>query len=245
MALMKWIQALMLTFSLIFIAIFVFLFINNDQMANQSARKSKSLSLDGNQVNSVESTESTINLDKPQRDSNKDDSEIIVTTKFGKIRGFTQQVLGSKVATFLGVPYASPPMGQLRFKRTVPPMPWPDHALIAKQFKPKCAQLKKQVDSFTDVSSGMSEDCLYLNVWSTNYGRNRTQLKPVMIWIYGGGFFMGTSNFDESDGRVLAALGDVVVVTFDYRVGALGFIDLDTDRYVADAREIMIKVGYL
>jgi hypothetical protein len=114
------------------------------------------------------------------------------------------------------------------------------------------------VDKRTILVHEFSEDCLYLNIWSpgsstrssgsrqpifpkvsrtgdggSSSGSRRKSptapLKPVMMWMFGGGYSGGSNNLDEMDGRVLAALGDVVVVTFNYRVGSLGFLDMGID----------------
>lgn len=171
--------------------------------------------------------------DKGRKDDTSEKNGVVVTTKWGKIRGFKEQVFGRDISTFLGIPYATPPVGSLRFKRTAPLMKPFKEEIDATKFKAKCIQIRKNVPSFTDVSPGMSEDCLYLNIWTpknkTSSSASGGMMLPVMMWIYGGGFFMGTSNFDETDGRVLSAFGDVVVVTFDYRLGGLGFIDLGTE----------------
>ena len=171
-------------------------------------------------------------------------NNVVVTTKYGKYIGIKQNILGSQVSAFLGIPYALPPIGNQRFRKSIPIVP-SKKMVNATKFSSKCVQLSKEVPIFTDVSSGMSEDCLRLNVWTPvpltfddpirsqvprSLNLTGSPLKPVMVWIYGGGFFMGTSAFDETDGRVLASYGDVIVVTFDYRVGPLGFIDLESDR---------------
>jgi len=72
----------------------------------------------------------------------------------------------------------------------------------------------------------VSEDCLYVNVW-VPYNRPRTRRSPVMVWIYGGGFYSGTATLDLYDGKILAALNNIIVVSIAYRVGAFGFLSLD------------------
>ena len=82
-------------------------------------------------------------------------------------------------------------------------------------------------------NTNMSEDCLYLNIWTPSGGGEsadgdrRTKLKTVMVWIYGGSFSSGSANLDVYDGRIMAATNDVVVVSMQYRMGALGFLFLD------------------
>jgi para-nitrobenzyl esterase len=72
----------------------------------------------------------------------------------------------------------------------------------------------------------MSEDCLYLNIWSPKIG---TQLKPVMFWIHGGALFGGTASFELFNAEILASRGDVVVVTINYRLQTLGFVYTGSD----------------
>lgn len=72
----------------------------------------------------------------------------------------------------------------------------------------------------------VSEDCLYLNVW-VPYNRPRTRRSAVMVWIYGGGFYTGTSTLNLYDGKILAALNNIIVVSIAYRIGAFGFLSLD------------------
>lgn len=226
---MKVVQAVLLTLSLVFIVCFVYMFIANaGLMMNQRNRHAPPTA-----SGSSSSSSSSSVKDEPTDQTNTSNGEVSVRTPFGLYKGFVEDVFGKRVNTFLGIPYAAPPIGKLRFRRTAPLLP-SKFTVETKSFKNKCLQIKKEVPIFTDVSSGASEDCLYLNIWSpvmTQDVKDEKQpLKPVMIWIYGGGFFMGTSMFDETDGRVLASVGDVVVVSFDYRLGGLGFIDLGTDK---------------
>lgn len=154
-------------------------------------------------------------------------SDVSVQTKFGNIRGVQADVEGKLVNAFLGIPYAEAPVGDLRFKRTVKlSKPW-NGTLDATKFKPHCPQhfdleLVKKRSPTTNL---MTEDCLHLNIWTPAESNDR-KLKPVMVWVFGGGFSGGSGNLDEFDGRILTALGDVVVVNFNYRVGSLGFLDL-------------------
>lgn len=224
---MKIFQAALLTLSLIFIVCFVYMFIAN------AGLMMKHLNHHSKSPKQETSTQSPVSSKDSGVDKTDNDKEVAVKTPFGLYKGFVQDVFGHKVNTFLGIPYAAPPVGKLRFRRTAPLLP-SKFTIEATSFKSKCIQIKKEVPVFTDVSSGVSEDCLYLNIWAPGTNGSvkdeKATLKPVMIWIYGGGFFMGTSMFDETDGRILAALGDVIIVSFDYRLGGLGFIDLGTDR---------------
>src|ERR1041385_4574154 len=134
-----------------------------------------------------------------------------VPTEQGSVRG---QVLTDTVV-FRGIPYAAPPVGPLRWRA---PQTAPSHAdvLDATSFGSSCAQL---------VATGQvigSEDCLTLNVWAPRAtGANPY---PVMVFIHGGGNFMGSSSDPLYDGRSLSEAGPVVVVTINYRLGPFGFL---------------------
>jgi para-nitrobenzyl esterase len=134
----------------------------------------------------------------------------IVTTDDGAVRGTT----AGTVAEFLGIPYAAPPTGHLRWRPPAPPAGWRG-VRDATQFGPSCPQT---ASPFRPPGT-ISEDCLYLNVYTptARLGANR----PVLVWIHGGGLVQdGARNYD---GTKLAADG-AVVVTINYRLGALGFL---------------------
>ena len=124
--------------------------------------------------------------------------------------------MGKDVSAFLGIPYARPPVDGLRFKRTVKPKKW-SNLLTTNTFRDHCVQSFREdlLLSRSLTSHTMSEDCLYLNIWSPDV--TSADLKAVIVWVHGGGFKGGTSLMDETDGRVLASVGDVVVVTFNWR----------------------------
>lgn len=122
------------------------------------------------------------------------------------------------VHAFLGIPYAAPPIGELRWKPPAPPAKW-SGVRQATEFGPHCMQGKIYGDmNFRDP--GGSEDCLSLNVWVPE---NDSGAKlPVMVWIYGGGFAAGTTSEARQDGSHLAQQG-VIVVSMNYRLGIFGF----------------------
>jgi para-nitrobenzyl esterase len=122
------------------------------------------------------------------------------------------------VRAFLGIPYAAPPVGELRWKPPVPAAPW-DGIRAAREFGPRPMQPAVYKDMvFRDP--GCSEDCLSLNVWTpSENGKGRL---PVMVWIFGGGFLAGGTSEQRQDGEHLAERG-VVVVTMNYRLGVFGF----------------------
>jgi para-nitrobenzyl esterase len=129
------------------------------------------------------------------------------------------------VAVFKGIPFAAPPVGDLRWKPPAPPAKWIGE-LKADHFGPSCMQ---SVRATAAVKREVSEDCLFLNVWTA--AKSPADQLPVMVWIYGGGFSAGSGSEPNFDGEGLAAKG-VVRVTFNYRLGMLGFLahpDLDKE----------------
>lgn len=123
------------------------------------------------------------------------------------------------VRTFLGIPYAEPPVGDLRWKAPVPAAQWKG-IRKATDFGLHCMQGRVFGDmNFRD--SGGSEDCLTLNVWLP--AKPASAKLPVMVWIYGGGFVAGTTSEARQDGTRLAQHG-VVVVSMNYRLGVFGFL---------------------
>jgi para-nitrobenzyl esterase len=119
------------------------------------------------------------------------------------------------VRVFKGIPYAAPPVGDLRWRAPRPAAHW-EGTRTADEFGPVCMQGGGQK---------MSEDCLYLNVWTgakAASAKAANEKRPVMVWIYGGGYNSGSGSQPMYDGEALAKKG-AVVVTFNYRLGAFGF----------------------
>lgn len=136
------------------------------------------------------------------------------------VRTSSGEVIGLRAAgggRFLGIPYAAPPVGDLRWRPPQAPKPW-SQPLRAIKFGPHCAQTQRGV--FASPSS--NEDCLTLNVFTPQTQPSGGAARPVMVWFHGGGLFSGES--DDYDGSLLARDGDVVVVTLNYRVGVFGFL---------------------
>ncbi|HEX7137930.1 MAG TPA: carboxylesterase family protein [Vicinamibacterales bacterium] len=124
------------------------------------------------------------------------------------------------VRVFKGIPFAAPPVGDLRWKAPQPVPSW-SGVRAADKFGPQCVQTPYPVGSvYAMEPASQSEDCLYLNVWTT---ANTGDKRPVMVWIHGGAWTRGASNIATYDGAALARRG-VVVVTTNYRLGALGFL---------------------
>ena len=135
----------------------------------------------------------------------------IVHTENGYIQGIAE---APGLAIYLGIPYAAPPVDSLRWRSPVAARPWVD-TLLTTSYGPSCPQLSKD-------NGPTSEDCLYLNVFTTIHANKKAVRKmPVMLWIHGGGFLGGSAR--GYDGRILAKKG-VVVITINYRVGAFGYL---------------------
>ncbi|XP_009879681.1 PREDICTED: fatty acyl-CoA hydrolase precursor, medium chain-like [Charadrius vociferus] len=152
-----------------------------------------------------------------------------VVTKYGTVRGYQFKVdaAGRSVNVFLGLPFAKPPVGPLRFSDPQPPEPW-NGVRDATSYPPMCLQDKVQGQFFSDfitnrkekVPLEVSEDCLYLNVYAPISTEKQEKL-PVFVWIHGGGLVFGAAS--SYDGSALAAFDNVVVVTIQYRLGIVGY----------------------
>ena len=151
-----------------------------------------------------------------------------VTTTEGEIHGVTTQVTvaGSSynVHKYLGIPFAEPPVGDLRFKKPEARKAALDSPFNATQFGPICPQIKVEGERVVGIED---EDCLYLNVYVPERSADLASGHAVMIWIYGGAFLLGSSNTYEAPH--LAAYGNVIYVTINYRVGPLGFLSTMND----------------
>ncbi len=124
------------------------------------------------------------------------------------------------VQAFKGVPYARPPVGDLRWRPPQPPEKW-DGVRPAMAFGPRCVQPDRVHNAIGYFGpETQSEDCLYLNVWTAGVPGDK---RPVMVWFHGGGFLVGSGALPFSNGDRLARAG-VVVVTVNYRLGRLGFL---------------------
>ncbi len=159
-------------------------------------------------------------LKKEMREKHKRDFPLLknmvtIIISKGKIKGIQE----SNCQCFRGIPYAKPPTGDLRFREPQPMDPW-DEIKDATRF----GAIPPQNEPDTPpIGQEENEDCLYLNIWTPAAD---DKARPVLFWIYGGGFMIGASSRPRLNGARLAAHGDVVVVTFNYRLGALGFLNL-------------------
>ena len=121
--------------------------------------------------------------------------------------------------TFKGVPFAAPPVGELRWRTPQPATPW-DEVRDATEFGQRCYQPTIDFGFYQTDPQPTSEDCLYLNVWTP--ATTGDAALPVMVWIHGGAFLTGSGSETIYHGDTLAQSG-VVVVTVNYRLGLLGF----------------------
>ncbi len=144
-------------------------------------------------------------------------SLVSVTTKLGALEGEALSVNGQAVLSFRSIPYAAPPVGPRRFRAPEPPAPWV-HKRDARMRGPTAPQILGVMRDLPE----QSEDCLQLNVWTTSLQGAR----PVIAFFHGGAFVTGSSQHTMYDAHELAQRGDVVVVSFNYRLGALGYADL-------------------
>ena len=134
-------------------------------------------------------------------------SKKMIDTSMGTLRA---NVLDNGVVEALNIPFAKPPVKELRFSRPREPVPWKPNILDATKFGPMCVQ--------REATKPISEDCLQLNIWTPSIQPNVSL--PVYVWSFGGGLVSGSGiNFN---GTRLSSMNDIVVVTLNYRLGALG-----------------------
>jgi para-nitrobenzyl esterase len=139
---------------------------------------------------------------------------LTVSTEGGQVKGIVEEDL----SVFKGIPFAAPPVGELRWRPPQPVVPW-EGIRVADQFAPQCPQVRFAIPGAPVPES--SEDCLYLNIWTP--AQSDDARLPVMVWIHGGGFALGSTNSPMYYGDQLARKG-VVVVSIAYRLGPLGFM---------------------
>jgi para-nitrobenzyl esterase len=131
-----------------------------------------------------------------------------VVTKTGLVQGVAEKDL----TVYKGIPFATPPIGDLRWRAPQPAAKW-EGVRVADKFGPDPYQ--------GDGKGNVSEDCLYLNIWTP--AKSSNEKVPVLVWIYGGGFSFGSNSTPTHNGEHLARKG-VVLVTVNYRVGPFGFL---------------------
>ena len=141
--------------------------------------------------------------------------------KLGKVKGRRSEGMDF----FGNIPYVAPPVGNLRFAPPEPVSPWAPAVLDGTQYGPDCWQVR---DVHNVCTNPMSEDCLTLNIFTPAGQLSRKKLLPVMVWLHGGAFQQGGSNRPEYQGKALVER-DLIVVSVNYRLGALGFLVSSAD----------------
>lgn len=162
--------------------------------------------------------------------------EPIVETNAGNVRGSTQ----AGVHVFKGIPYGGPTTGRARFKTARPPAPWAG-VREATNYGPTSPQVigpapteYVRATAVPQPTLQQSEDCLVLNVWTRHLELDKAARRPLLVWFHGGGFFQGSGSRSTYAGANLAREQDVVVVTLNHRLGALGYLylaELGGDEY--------------
>ncbi|MDF6099604.1 carboxylesterase/lipase family protein [Gordonia hongkongensis] len=161
-----------------------------------------------------------------------------VTTRNGVVEGARGKRLRKGTISWRGIPFAAPPVAHRRFRAPEPAHDWPGVRDCT-----KVAKAAIQEKRFTAIAPGkfapMAEDCLTLNVYSPDVASSTP--RPVMVFIHGGGFILGTAATPLYDGAFLARAQDVVVVTIQYRFGPFGFLDLG--QFATEDRPFDSNVG--
>ena len=146
----------------------------------------------------------------------------VVATESGLVQGVPGNT--PQYTVFKGIPYAAPPVGELRWREPQPVIPWTG-VRDASRFGPIAPQHRHFMGSlyaneFFRCSEPMSEDCLYLNIWTPTITRD--EKFPVLFWVHGGGLTGGYGSEPEFDGEAFCREG-VILVSFNYRLGIFGF----------------------
>jgi para-nitrobenzyl esterase len=173
------------------------------------------------------------------------DENAIVETTAGKVRGFTR----NGIYTFKGIPYGGPTGPNARFMPPTKPAPWSGvrssmaYGYVCPQ-EPRLGWGRDELAWLFDWDDGRpGEDCLRLNIWSPGLNDNRK--RPVMVWLHGGGYAAGSGQEQPGYyGENLSRRGDVVVVSLNHRVGALGFLNLGEfgEKYASSANVGMLDI---
>jgi para-nitrobenzyl esterase len=145
-------------------------------------------------------------------------AQAIVSTKSGKLEGIFKDGL----YIFRGIPYATPPVGDLRWTPPQPVRPWKG-IRKAQEFGSIAPQTLMPISFLNQIPQPQSEDCLFVNIWTPGLDDKK---RAVMVWIHGGAFTIGSGSEPMYDSDKLVRRGDVVLVTINYRLGMLGFLRL-------------------
>ncbi|CAD6202673.1 GSCOCT00009710001.2-RA-CDS [Cotesia congregata] len=178
---------------------------------------------------------------------------LVIETTSGLIRGTSKTVLDHEVHVFLGVPFAKPPIGPLRFRKPLPMDPW--HGVLnTTSLSNSCFQERYEYfpgfegEEMWNPNTNVSEDCLYLNIWVPQKYRLRHKETPedhrgmpLLVWIYGGGYMTGTATLDVYDADLMAVTSNAIIASIQYRVGAFGFLYLN--KYFGSSEEAPGNMG--
>ena len=166
----------------------------------------------------------------------------VIKTQNGSVKGIINEA--GSVAVFKGIPYAAPPVGDLRWKEPQPPVNWKG-VRDASKFCSGCMQNKNWrlpwTKEFMVQDSNFSEDCLFLNIWTS--AKTAADKLPVLVFIHGGALTEGSGSIDVYNGEELAKKG-IIVVTINYRLGVLGFL-AHPDLTAESAHHSSGNYGYL
>ena len=166
----------------------------------------------------------------------------VVRTTAGPVRG----VDDGRVRVFKGIRYAAPPTGGRRWRAPDPPEPWTEPADCIRYGPVAPQPANPVIDLGPDAVQ--DEDCLFLNVWSASSVRPQDG-RPVMVWVHGGAYLLGAGSQPLYNAAALVAAGDLVVVTINYRIGALGFLDLSAVSPSADSnlavRDVLLALHWV
>nr|XP_027198200.1 cholinesterase 1-like [Dermatophagoides pteronyssinus] len=159
---------------------------------------------------------------------------IQVTIESGQIIG--QRIYdehGRLFDQFLGIPYAQPPIGHRRFHRPEPIEKLNQQPYEALEWPPMCLQNNPWEKNSSYHNFNQNEDCLYLNVWSPKVDvNNENELRPVLVYIHGGGLIIGSSGYKHLEGRTVTTMANVVVVSFNYRLSIFGLLYSDEVEHI-------------
>lgn len=170
----------------------------------------------------------------------------VIETSSGAVRGSDD----GRTAVWRGIRYAEAPVGDLRWRAPVPAAPWSGVA-EATAFGSTAPQIPNP--AVPQGPAPQDEDCLFLNVWRPSLREAiPCARRPVMVWIHGGAYTLGSASQPIYDGARLVEAGDVVLVTLNYRLGALGFLDLRSTTSDPDAfgtnlalRDVLLALGWV
>ncbi|CAG9863042.1 unnamed protein product [Phyllotreta striolata] len=158
-------------------------------------------------------------------DPEKVNKNLVVTTNKGFVQGRTGTTyLGRNYWAFEGIPFAKPPIGNLRFRAPESPRSW-NGVLDATKERTSCVEMMNNLE-WNDIMVFGNEDCLYINVYTSKNPSTSKELLPVMVWIYGGAFAFGNSSskFYGADNYLEQ---NIITVTFNYRIGVFGFLSTE------------------